>query len=118
MLTWCNQTIAAAGDAASNAVVVVVADGGGDDGVHDAAVLDRLQGCFDDTSRSVVDGKNDSHMRCIPCEMPIRRCSCSLRRKWTPSQGYFRRPRWFAWWARNPPCTRWWLTRLAKTTEA
>ena len=89
-MTSCNQTIAA--DGASNVVVVVVAaaDEGGDDGVHDAAVLDRLQGCFDDTSRSVVDGKNDSHMRCIPCEMPIRRCSCNLRRKLILSQGYFR----------------------------
>ena len=54
-------------------VVVVAAADGGDGEGHDAAVVDD-QGCFD-TSKSVVDGKNDSRMQqhCSPCERPTRK---------------------------------------------
>ena len=54
-------------------VVAAAADDDGDDG-HDAAVDVDFQGCFD-TSKSVVDGKNDSRMQqhCSPCERPTRK---------------------------------------------
>jgi len=56
-------------------VVAAAADDDGDDG-HDAAavVVVDVQGCFD-TSKSVVDGKNDSRMQqhCSPCERPTRK---------------------------------------------
>ena len=53
-------------------VVVAPAHGCGDDG-HDAAVDVDFQGCFD-TSKSVVDGKNDSRKQhCSPCERPTQK---------------------------------------------
>ena len=57
-----------------NVVVVVVDD---DAGAHDVVVVVVQPGCFD-TLRSVVDGKNDSHTHCSPCDGKlIRKDSCN-----------------------------------------
>ena len=55
-------------------VVAAAADDDGDDGHYAAAVVVvDVQGCFD-TSKSVVDGKNDSRKQhCSPCERPTRK---------------------------------------------
>ena len=81
-------------------VVVVVDDD--DAGAHDVVVVVQ-PGCFD-TLRSVVDGKNDSHTHCSPCEKPIRKDSCNPN--WSlPSLKNHRCLRKFrcSSLARNPP---------------